>query len=151
MTTDQIYHDFLMIKKMNAPINTKIAFLTYLFANQPNPWRVTGITHEALVVFSEHDFRKVSRMGINRAHIEARNSTYRALLEIEFKDMNAWWDYYYTRDMTILSTSSENMSSQFSEIYLIDEMLGLFKTSGYAWKHGKNEIHFLRSLAQLKL
>jgi hypothetical protein len=43
------------------------------------------------------------------------------------------------------------MKSTFSEIYPIDIKLGLFKTSGYAWKHGKNEIAFLKELAEQKL
>jgi poly-beta-hydroxyalkanoate depolymerase len=148
MTREEIYQDYLAIKDMNAPLNTKISFLTYLFSNQPNPWRVTGITREALTVFTSHGFKKVSRMGINRSHIEARKDTYRELLERDFNSIEEWWDYYFSRDMTILSTSSENMSSRFSEIYPVDEILGLFRTKGYAWKHGKEEIEFLRNLAE---
>ncbi|MFN5909893.1 MAG: hypothetical protein ACK45H_01030, partial [Bacteroidota bacterium] len=147
MTREQIFHDYQVIKTMEAPLNTKLAFLTYLFANQTNPWRVTGITHEALQLFASHGFKKVSRMGINRSHIEARKDTYKALLEREFKSIDEWWEYYFSRDMTVLSTSSENMSSQFSTIYPVDESLGLFRTSGYAWKHGREEIEFLVRLA----
>ena len=147
MTKEQILQDFNLIKKMHAPMSTKISFLTNLFANQDNPWRVIGITQEALVVFAHHDFKKVSRMGINRSHLVARNETYRELLGTEFENTDQWWDFYFSRDMTILSTSSENMSSNFSEVYVIDENHGLFKTSGYAWKHGKEETAFLTALA----
>jgi hypothetical protein len=151
MKKEEIFEDYLMIKKMKAPLHTKLAFLTYLFSNQSNPWRVTGITHEALKVFAQNDFKKVSRMGINRSHIEARKDTYRTLLETDFNSIEEWWDYYFSRDMTILSTSSENMSEQLSKVYPIDPVLGLFRTSGYAWKHGKEEIAFLRNLAKMHL
>lgn len=148
MTKEQILQDFILIKKMNAPLKTKISFLTYLFANQDNPWRVIGITHDALDVFANHGFKKVSRMGINRSHLIARNESYRELLEKEFENADEWWTFYYSRDMTILSTSSENMSSNFSQVYTIDENHGLFKTSGYAWKHRKEETAFLKALAE---
>ena len=151
MTKEEIYQDYLAIKNMNAPLNTKIAFLTYLFSNQPNPWRVTGITHEAMTVFAAHNFKKVSRMGINRSHIVARKDTYRELLERDFDSIEVWWDYYFSRDNTVLSTSSENMSSRFSEIYPVDETLGLFITKGFAWRHGKEEIDFLNRLAESHL
>jgi hypothetical protein len=146
MKKEHIYQDYLRIKEMHAPLKTKIAFLTYLFSNQPNPWRVIGVTKDALIVFEKYNFKKVSRMGINRSHIIARRDTYRDLLEKNFKSLEEWWDYYFTRDMTILSTSSENMSSRFSEIIPIDVDLELFKTQGFAWKHGKSEIDCLKEL-----
>ena len=109
-------------------------------------WRVIGITKEALNVFQVHGFKKVSRMGINRGHIYDRHDTLKYMLEHPFQDVDEWWDFYYNRDKTILMTSTENMSGKLSDHYEVPE--GLFRSSGYAWRHGKEEVEFLTELAK---
>lgn len=73
---DNLYHDFLLISKMKVSEKTKIRILTELFGETENPWRVIGITINALKIFKDNDFNRISGMGINRAHIKDRKITY---------------------------------------------------------------------------
>lgn len=109
-----------------------------------NHWRVIAITKEALNIFKVHGYKKVSRMGINRGHVFDRKDTLDAMINIPFQDAEEWWEFFYNRDQTILQTSTENMSGKLSETYEVPP--GLFHTSGYAWKHGTEEIKFLIGL-----
>ena len=65
-----------------------------------------------------------------------------------FEDSKEWWDYYWENDKTILSTSSENLSSNFSKIIFFENNNFLFKSSGFTWSYGKKEKTFLEDLAQ---
>ena len=107
-------------------------------------WRVIGISKEALNVFKVHNFKKVSRMGINRGHIHDRKDTLDQMIKYPFQDAEEWWELFYNRDQTILQTSTENMTGKLSETYEVPP--GLFHTSGFAWKHGTEEIEFLIGL-----
>jgi hypothetical protein len=136
---------YLQVFDWNIPIKNKVRVFGDLvpYAN-PICWRIVGITKDALAVFANHDFRKVSRMGVNRGHLVDRNDTCTHLFTHRFKDVWEWWQYYYERDKTVLMTSSENVSGAHSEIFEITT--GLFISSGFAWKHGKQEIQFLKEL-----
>ena len=109
-----------------------------------NHWRVIAITKEALNIFKVHGYKKVSHMGINRGHIFDRKDTLDAMINIPFQDAEEWWEFFYNRDQTILQTATENMSGKLSETYEVPP--GLFHTSGFAWKHGTEEIEFLIGL-----
>ena len=146
VTKEDLFDDYKLICKMKVGIARKARMLSELFAESPNPWCVTGVTIDALNVFKNADFQKKSKMGVNRSHLVDRNSVYKLMFTNEFDDSDLWWDYYIKNDKTILSTSSENMSKSFSRVIAIDETLGLFKNSGFAWKHGKNEKAFLQKL-----
>ena len=66
--------------------------------------------------------------------------------------MEEWWSFYWNNDKTILSTSSENMSGEFSDIIYFTEDKeqkgDLFVTSGFKWKHRKSkEVPFLKELS----
>lgn len=145
---DDLYHDFLLISQMKASEKTKVKFLTELFSETENPWRVVGITKNALEVFKNYDFKRVSRMGINRSHINDRKTTYTKMLNSVFKNSTEWWDYYYENDKTIFATSSENMSSSLQNVIYYKNSEVLFKSKGYAWTHRKNnEVPYLKKLA----
>lgn len=101
--------------------------LTEFFSVNENAWRVIGITKEALLRFKDNDFKKKSRMGINRSHINNRSDCYSEMLNTDFTHANEWWDFNYDNDETILAISQENKSNRFSEVFDIDEDLGLFK------------------------
>ena len=146
MERDNLYHDYNLIFQMKCSIQRKIRLLSELFADAPEPWRVTGITKEALEIFKKHNFKRVSKMGINRSHKVDRYKTYKTMLENKFIDVNEWWNLYLTNDQTILATSNENLSSKFSKIIEINPSDGLFKNSGFGWKHGKKEEAFLREM-----
>ena len=145
MTPEDFYHDFLLIRKMRAPTSKRYRMLGELFAVNPDAWRVVGITENALKVFAEHNFKRVSRMGINRSHLVDRIATYTTMLEGPLMECNEWWQFYVDTDKTILSTSTENMSkSELSKVYDIDPALELFKSHGFAWRHKDPEVRFLK-------
>lgn len=146
---DVLFHDFKLIKGMKCPEPQKIKLVSSLLAMNPDGWRVVGITPNALEVFSKHGFERKSGMRVNRAHVIARNETYREMLGKDFSDKYKFWDYYWERDQTILSTSSENMQAgnqhyKYFEVPRDHRML--FRMKGFAWKHGVEEVAFLREL-----
>ena len=147
MNKEDFYHDFLLIRSMRAPTAKRYRMLGELFAVNPDAWRVTGITENALKVFKQHDFKRVSRMGINRSHLVDRVKTYTTMLEGPLMDCEEWWNFYFDNDKTVLATSTENMGKgEWSKVYDIDPQLGLFKTQGFAWRHKDPEINFLKEL-----
>lgn len=121
-----------------------------LFSQNPDHWPVVGITPAALEIFANSDFKRKSRQGINRAHIVDRNSTYTYLLSVDI-DFDLFWKTVTNSDKTILATSSENKNilNLLDHVLPIDTSLGLFKSKGFAWRHGAAEIAFLRGLYQI--
>ena len=96
-------------------------------------------------MFAEHNFKRVSRMGINRSHLVDRVKTYTTMLEGPLMECEEWWKFYVDTDKTILSTSTENMSKgELSKVYDVDPKLELFKSHGFAWRHKEPEIQFLK-------
>ncbi len=146
MDKDDIFHDYKLVCNMKAPFKIKVKMLTFLFSAQLNPWRVVGITEAALKVFKNYNFKKESYMGINRAHINGRNETYREMMNKTFKDCSEWWEFYYENDKTILAMSTENKKEIFSKKFDINEDLALFKNRGYSWTHNIKERDFLNNL-----
>jgi hypothetical protein len=145
MTPEDFYHDFLLIREMRAPTSKRYRMLGELFAVNPDAWRVIGVTEAAVKVFAKHDFKRVSRMGINRSHLVDRIKTYTTMLEGPLMECDEWWNFYVDTDKTILSTSTENMSKgELSKVYNIDPALELFKSHGFAWRHKDPEIQFLK-------
>lgn len=144
MNKEDLYHDYLLIRDMRAPTSKRARMLGELLSLCPDTWQVIGITEDALRVFAEHDFKKVSRMGINRSHLVDRHKTYTTMLDGPLMECDEWWKFYRDNDNTILATSSENMTNTFGKIYDVDTSLGLFKSRGFAWKHNKEEIKFLK-------
>jgi len=143
MTEEQIFNDAQLIKSMSAPIPIKIRMLSELFSGYENVWEVVGITKNAIKRFKDNGFTKKSGMRINRAHLQDRCVTYEYLLSNDLK-IKEWWDYFKKHNLTILATSEENKhikNVHKDEILMIPS--GLFKSQGYAWRHGKLEIDFL--------
>ena len=152
MTREEMYEDFLKVCSMNASETTKVGMLTHLFSAHDNPWRVIGITREALNVFKDYGFQRKSKMGINRSHIFGRSETYKKMLQKKFNSCKDWWDHYYENDKTILATSSENKKKiPFTEIFYFSEELNMFKSKGYAWEHGEKEKSVLENLYNEKI
>lgn len=142
---DILYDAYLKIFDMKIHVNRKVRLLSEAMGEHENNWRVVGVTEKALDVFAEHGFKRVSRMGINRSHLVDRHSTYKHMLENKMLDKDEWWQYYLDRDKTVFATSGENMSNDFSNIIYFDSQ-GLFRASGFAWKHSKTESSFLQEL-----
>ena len=147
MELTHLHKYYLDICKWDIPTKNKVKILGELMASAyENHWRVIGITKEALNVFQAHGFKKVSRMGINRGHIFDRKDTLQYMLDYPFRDVEEWWNFFYDRDKTILMTSTENITGKLSDHYSVPE--GLFHNSGFAWRHGKEEVEFLTELAK---
>lgn len=147
-----LFHDYHLIKKMTVPEGAKIKLLSSLLTVNPNCWRVIGITPKALEIFAKNNFKKSSRMGINRSHMVQRHGVYKEMMEKDFNNETEFWEFYMNKDATILSTSTENMSTTVSFVHESFEVPSderqLFKSSGYSWKHKKEEEDFLKQLYQ---
>jgi hypothetical protein len=143
---NDIYKNYLLVLQMATSTARKIRILTEIFADNPDCWRVVGITKSALKRFKDFKFKRASRMGINRSHIVDRNKTYRRLIEHPIYDIDAFWQFYEENDKTVLSTSSENMSGLDIEAVIPVNVVDLFKNSGFAWRHSKAEVSFLKGL-----
>lgn len=146
MTKEEFYQDFLAIRSMNSSVPKKVRMLSEMLSGYEDNWQVIGITESALKVFAQHNFKKVSKMGINRSHMVDRHKTYTEMLTGPLLDCNSWWQFFLDNDKTILATSSENISGNMSKVYSIDPALGMFKAKGFAWRHSKIEQTFLRDL-----
>ncbi|UEG50777.1 hypothetical protein LK994_04725 [Ferruginibacter lapsinanis] len=147
MTIEEMFHDYNSICKMKSPLKIKSGMLTQLFRMDEHRWRVVGITANALKVFHNHKYKREVRIGINRSHVYERNKIYAQMLSAKFENSKDWWDFYHKHDETILATSSENNTGNFSKIYRINyDKLQLFKSRGFSWRHNKPERDFLEKL-----
>jgi hypothetical protein len=153
---ENIYHDYLLVKKMKADISTKSIILKDIISKWEDFWKIIGITKNALKVFSDNDFKKkrknVAWVGsnINRAHIKQDRIVTNTYLLTNDLSFDEFWDYLIENDKTILATSTENKTNTFSEIIPIDPLMNLFKkgdSHGIGWKHNKSEINFLKSIS----
>lgn len=144
---NQSYENYLLVKKMTGlTLAQKTKVLSdILFLLNSNPWRIVGITEDALDKFKSNNFKLSSRMGINRSHIKQRHQTYSYLLSNDL-DIDTFWDKFWENDKTILSTSSENMSDKFSKIIDLNPTGNQFMARGYNWRHTKEEAKILRDL-----
>jgi hypothetical protein len=129
----------------NVPYVTRC--LTVAMGAKKSSWRVIGITAAALQAFSELNYHRKSRMGINRAHLKARIETTRELLagseslsEVEF--MDTW----LTNDRTVLCLSSENKAIVPPYIPFDNEDGELFSSGTMSWRHGRRERDHLKVL-----
>jgi hypothetical protein len=151
---EKMYSAFQSICKMEIDDSKKNGMLTYLFSVEPNNWRVVGISIDAIMVFKQYNFQRRSKMGINRSHIKRRSDTYNELMikekNREFNSYQDWWSFYFDNDKTVLQTSSENMrkNGHSKIIEFHNPNWSLFKSKGYAWNHGEDEIHLLKNLFQ---
>ncbi len=146
MTIEEMFHDYKLICKMKSPLKIKAGMLTQLFRTDENRWRVVGITEDALRIFKNNGFKKAVRMGINRSHKHERIKVYTQMLKTTFETPQKWWEYYQKHDETILATSSENNSENYSNIYYFNHEEQLFKSKGFSWRHTKSEKDFLQQL-----
>ena len=136
---------YLQMFDWEVSVRNKILMFGNLIAHaNPVVWRIVGVTRDAVEVFAEHDFKKVSRMGVNRGPLVDRNETCTYLFTNRMSDPWEWWNYYYERDRTVLMTSSENMSGTHSETFDIPP--DLFLSAGFAWRHRKAEQAFLQEI-----
>ncbi len=151
MTKEEIYHDYLLICKMKAPIKSRAAIMTLLFKNYLNSWRVTGITEEALKAYKEANFKRENlKVKLERAHLSQRQGTFINMMNKTLsqpnEDLDDWWKYYYENDETIIALKSENQDVAKCKRFVIDNALGLFMRTSMGWKLTKREREYLEKL-----
>lgn len=141
----RIYDAYLAIYDMKLREGLRREMLTWAFVENPDHWPVVGITHSALRRFADHDFQCVSKMGIHRAHLINRRDWQAKMLasRLLFDD---WLALYLASDRTVLATSSENMKGRDLVFIPISVELGLFRSTGYRWRHTAAERDYLRNL-----
>ena len=133
---ENLFNDFKLLKTFSVNIIVKKKILKELLEASPVPWRVIGITHKALFLFKENDFKKKRGIKIQRAHLVDRDYWYSVLFETEWENSKQWYNFVYENDRTVLALSSENKN-----IKKID-----FISTRISWKHGNEEISFLKNL-----
>jgi hypothetical protein len=144
---ENLFNDFKLLKTFSVNIKVKKKILKELLEASPVAWRVVGITHNALALFKENDFKKKRGIKIQRAHLIDRDYWYSVLFETEWENSTLWFDFVYENDRTVLALSSEN--KHIKKIDFIKFQEGneiLFKSTRISWKHGNEEISFLKSL-----
>lgn len=150
ISKEGFFHAYKLICKMKIPVERKHRIMSELMAGYDDAWKVVGITEEALRIFQSNGFSKSSKMGIQRSHIVARIETNKKMFNNPINNCNKWWNTFLRNDKTILATSSENSTGNFSKKYKVNPNLGLFKSIGFTWAHGEPEKEFLTELWRKK-
>jgi hypothetical protein len=141
-----MFKTFIQVQRMDdVPHFVKNKMLSAIFKMNPNKWRVVGITEQAVIRFAENDFKRKSRMGVNRSHIVQRSERNKYLLSKTDWTIETWWNYFYSRDKCILATSTENMSKE-KLIPRFKVPSNLFRSSGYAFSVKEPETLFLKKI-----
>jgi hypothetical protein len=122
--------------------------LTVAMGSKKSSWRVIGITAAALKAFSELNYHRKSRMGINRAHLKARIETTRELLaRSQPLSQGEFLDTWLKNDQTVLCLSSENKAIVSRDIIPFANQDGeLFSSGTISWRHGRREREHLKAL-----
>jgi len=111
-------------------------------------WRPVEITHEAIKLFVENDF-KVPK-GLERAHIYHRRDTMRELMNRDW-ECGEWWEWYKERDYTVLSTRQENRDeSNFHSVKKLEvpKDMMLFWGKRVGFEYGQLEKEFIIGAAR---
>lgn len=62
-----MFKTFIQVQNMDdVPHFVKNKMLSAIFKMNPNKWRVVGITEKAVIRFAENDFKRKSRIGVNK-------------------------------------------------------------------------------------
>ncbi len=123
--------------------------LTAVMAAKEFSWHVIGITENALIKFSELDYRYQSKQGLTRAHIKPRIQTVRRLLEQnEPMRPEQFMEFWFENDKTILCAQGENKNNIPPFCRIENHNGALFSCKGKlaGWHHRKTERDFLSSL-----
>lgn len=151
---NEFYESYVFIFHRSFSIQKKNRLFSALMAGEAWAWRVVGISMAALEALARNDFRYV-KGTVCRAHVVDRISTAGAIFETKSKtpiSQEAFFSLYFKNDETIITTKTENKTgSRVPSFIPIDVKLGLFPSKAIAWRHGRAEREYLRSLhAQLK-
>lgn len=104
-------------------------------------WRPLKITHAAVKLFVENDFKLPK--GLERAHFYHRRDTMKELIQRDWEG-DEWWEWFKERDYTVLSTRKENRDEKnFHKLKTIDipneKMLFWGKRVGFEYGPAEKE------------
>ena len=123
---EEFFSIFKELAKAKYPEHKSLvrAFTALYGCYNDNPWRVVGITEEALKAFESTGFSRVPNnkdpMRVERAHIKQRSQWVKEMFEREWSCAKEWADFLYENDRTVLATAYENkMSDQKGEPLVI--------------------------------
>mgnify|MGYP006086353575 CR=1 FL=1 len=146
---EYIINGFNIIKKSNDNYKQKSAVLNQLLSLGAGAgWRPKAITIGALKLFVANNFKKPK--GLERAHEFHRRDTIKILIEKKW-EKDEWWQWFYNRDFTILSTRSENRDEKnFTKVkkFPIPIELKLFSGKRVGFVYDKEEKLFLQDLTK---
>ena len=151
---EDIFHDFMSLRTFKVGIKVKKKLLKELLEACQDPWKVVGITPNALDLLKKNGFNLKNKntnknLSIQRAHLEDRDIWYSELLETDWKDSQSWHQFVRSKDNTVLALSSENKNIK-SIVYIkFENFENLFRSTRISWQHGPKEKEFLKSLDRL--
>lgn len=123
--------------------------LTAVMGGHRYGWRVVGITEKALRHYAQNDFIQRPGNNIRRAHITPRVETAKKLLtENEPLSLEALSKVWSECDVTVLCAEGENRAVVPGYIEFNNNECELFPGRQVGWRHSKDEIDFLKKLAQ---
>lgn len=113
-----LYQIYLSVFEQRKKLDhIRVPLLTNLFGRQPWSWRVVGISVGALEQIKANDFRTAK--GLQRDHfIQRRYDTFLNMLPEDgvAMEFDAWWQYFWHNDRTIIMSKSEHNSKDKDEI-----------------------------------
>jgi hypothetical protein len=129
------------------------AIVGAVFAGRAHPWRVIGITAEALEAYRKsafsHEAARIHRL--RRAHLHQRIETTRELLNTEEPLSVAHVaETLWNRDMTVICARGENRKAIIDYIRMDNPDYSLFASRSIGWSFGEAEQNALRELAARK-
>ncbi len=139
---ESMYDGYRALYALDLPVQVKHRMFTELSSINPSNWRVVGMTLAALDEFVRHGLDRPRT--VCRAHAVTRMQTSREMFEGPMMDMDVWWEFYTSRDKTVIATKSENMRKE-AEVSAFEVPEGLFPSRGFAFRVGKEEREFLLS------
>ena len=146
---EYIINGFNIIKKSNYSYKQKSAALNQILSLGAGAgWRPKAITVGAIKLFVANNFKKPK--GLERAHEFHRRDTIKILIEKNWEN-DEWWEWFYDRDFTILSTRNENRDEKnFTKIkkFPIPVELKLFSGMRVGFVYDKKEKLFLQNLVK---
>lgn len=141
-----IYADYCSALEFRCPTDIKAKIIEKLLEQRPDRWAVIGVTPLALGVFRDNDFKNVSGMGIQRAHLYMqRIDLYRHLVCKKMR-MADFWEFIQQNDKTVFSLKAENKKDFSQSYYPIKDYSG-FLSANVGWRrHTANDIATLKNL-----
>jgi hypothetical protein len=122
--------------------------LTNVMGGHQFSWRVVGITPKALRQFEQQKFKYLTGCGITRAHIIARRNTVETMICRDIPlSASEFISLWIDNDRTVLCIRGENNNNLLDWLEFPPMQSPLFSSTTAGWRHGKDEIDFLKSFS----